>query len=72
MGMAVTDKFKVADLAAAKKKRAPRKQKNGPVVTVVKAHSGAVMLAHAMAGDRDVHLEVQRDGSIVIKNGARK
>ena len=44
----------------------------GPVVTVVKAHSGAVMLAHAMADGRDVHLEVQRDGSIIIKNGARK
>ena len=68
----MSDKFKVADLAAAKRKRAPRKPKSGPVVTVVKAHSGAVMLAHAMADGRDVHLEVQRDGSIIIKNGARK
>jgi hypothetical protein len=68
----MSDKFKVADLAVAKKKRAPRKTQNGPVVTVAKAHVGAVMLAHEMAVGRDVHLEVQRDGSIIIRNGARK
>lgn len=68
----MTEKFRVTELAAAKRKRAPSKPKSGPVVTVVKAHSGAVMLAHAMADGRDVHLEVQRDGSIIIRNGARK
>ena len=68
----MTDKFKVHDLAAAKRKATPRKPKSGPVVTVAKAYPAAINMALKMTRDRDVHIEVQRDGSLIIKNGARK
>ena len=67
----MTDNFRITELAAARRKRGPRR-KAEPVITVAKAHSGAVMLAHELAAGRDVRIEVQRDGSILIKNGARK
>jgi hypothetical protein len=68
----MTDKFKVADLAVAKRKKTPRTTKNGPVVTVAKAYPAAINMALELTRDRDVHIEVQRDGSLIIKNGGRK
>jgi hypothetical protein len=67
----MTDKFRVTELAAAKRKRAPRKSKASPV-QVTRLNPEAVKLAHELAGDRDVRVEIRMDGTIVIKNGARK
>jgi hypothetical protein len=61
--------FKVHVLAAAKKPR-KTKPKTQPVIVVAKADPKAVKLAHKLAGP-DQRVEVQRDGSIVIKNGRK-
>jgi hypothetical protein len=66
----MTDKFKVADLAAAKRRRAPRR--SAEPVTVKRVNPDAVRLAHDLARGRDVRVEVRLDGSIIIKNGGRK
>lgn len=63
--------FQVHGHAAAKKPKTGKKPKPGPV-TVTKVPPAAIMLAHELAKGRDVRIEVQRDGSIIIKNGGRK
>lgn len=59
--------FQVTRNAAAKTPKQSRR-KAEPVVSV-KAHPAVVETANALARGRDVHLEVQRDGSIVVRNG---
>lgn len=65
----MTDDFRVHDLAAAKRKPRGAARKFAPV-TVAKANPEVVRLAHKLLGP-DQRLEIQRDGSIIIKNGRK-
>lgn len=71
-GKSKKSEFQVTQTAAAKKPRATRKPKAEPEPIVVKqVHPAAMSAARMLARNRDVRIEVQRDGSVIIRNGAR-
>lgn len=61
--------FQVTQTAAVKKprKRTPKVS----VVTVIQVHPAALALAKGLARGRDVHTEVQTDGSVLVVNGSK-
>lgn len=65
----MTDNFQVHGLAAAKGKR-KKPVKSGPVTVVARAHPDVMKQARAAARGKDVRIEVQRDGSVILRNGA--
>jgi len=62
--------FRVHGRAAVRKPKPRPVPKAGPV-KVVKARPEVLSLAREMTEGRDVHMTVEPDGSIVIRNGGR-
>lgn len=62
--------FKVSDLAAARRPRRKRAPAGGPV-TVMRADPRVMRAALRTAGGDAARIEIQPDGSVVVRNSAR-
>lgn len=67
--MPKTSEFQVHGRAAVKRARKPKPK--APEVKIRKVHPAVMLSAQMLADDRDVRIEVQRDGSVMIVNGRR-
>jgi len=62
--------FKVADLALAKKRTYTRRKPAEPV-QVVTVHPAIMTAARALSRNRDVHVVINRDGTVTVANGGK-